>query len=185
MNKQAVQFTGFLGIGIALIAIAFMYYQGKQTQELKNDKTFVSTFEECVAAGNSVLESYPEQCVHNGQTYTRDIGNTLEKADLIQLQKPQPGAVIGATLELQGIARGYWYFEASFPFEVRDAAGTLVYESYVQAQDEWMTEDFVPFQGTYELPQELSGKGTLILKKDNPSGLPQHDDSLEIPVIFE
>lgn len=34
----------------------------------------IATFEECVAAGYPVLESYPEQCVtSNGDTFTRAI----------------------------------------------------------------------------------------------------------------
>ena len=27
-------------------------------------------------------------------------------------------------------------------------------------------------------------RGSLILKKDNPSGMPEHDDALEIPIFF-
>lgn len=32
----------------------------------------VSNFDECVAAGNPILESYPEQCIHNGVTYRNE-----------------------------------------------------------------------------------------------------------------
>jgi len=31
----------------------------------------------------------------------------------------------------------------------------------------------------------MTDNGTLILEKDNPSGLPEHDDSLEIPVVLK
>jgi hypothetical protein len=33
----------------------------------------VTNFDECVAAGNPVMESYPRQCNHEGQTYTEVI----------------------------------------------------------------------------------------------------------------
>ncbi|MBN2306979.1 hypothetical protein JXD20_03260 [Candidatus Peregrinibacteria bacterium] len=33
----------------------------------------VTNFEECVAAGNPVMESYPRQCRHGDQTFTEDI----------------------------------------------------------------------------------------------------------------
>ncbi len=33
-----------------------------------------SSFEECVAAGNPVMESYPRQCMANGRTFTENIG---------------------------------------------------------------------------------------------------------------
>lgn len=29
----------------------------------------VNDFQSCVRAGNPILESYPEQCVHNGQSF--------------------------------------------------------------------------------------------------------------------
>jgi hypothetical protein len=32
----------------------------------------ISNFDECVAAGNPVMESYPEQCTANGQTFTNE-----------------------------------------------------------------------------------------------------------------
>ena len=48
-----------------------------------------------------------------------------------------------------------------------------------------MTVDFVDFEGTleFEMP-ESPGRGTLVLKKDNPTDNPEHDDALEIPVVF-
>ncbi len=51
-----------------------------------------------------------------------------------------------------------------------------------------MTEDFVPFTGTisYDLPADTPYlRGAIIFKKDNPSGLPEHDDAIEIPIQFE
>ena len=52
------------------------------------------------------------------------------------------------------------------------------------AQDEWMTEEFVPFTSTLEFDQPTGKKGTLIFHKDNPSGLEELEDSLEVPVRF-
>ena len=33
----------------------------------------VTNFEECVSAGNSVMESYPRKCAHKGTTYVEEI----------------------------------------------------------------------------------------------------------------
>ena len=52
----------------------------------------------------------------------------------------------------------------------------------------WMTEEFVPFEATLTFtvdPNVYSRRGSLILQKDNPSGLPEHDDALEIPIIYK
>lgn len=35
--------------------------------------TSVNNFEECVSAGNPVMESYPRQCRSDGKTFTEDI----------------------------------------------------------------------------------------------------------------
>lgn len=170
-----------------------------------SSRVVVVDFDTCVAAGNPVAESYPRQCVARGKTFTEDIGtstppgvsNELEKADLIRLDSPRPGAAITSPLEVTGEARGYWFFEATFPLVLVDWDGRIIAESYAEAQGDpagggvnWMTEDFVPFRGTieFEKPEfigDFSKRGALILRKDNPSGLPENDDALEIPVLFQ
>ncbi len=47
-----------------------------------------------------------------------------------------------------------------------------------------MTADFVPFKVKLIFSPPTTAAGTLVLKKDNPSGLPEHDDELRIPVAF-
>lgn len=84
----------------------------------------------------------------------------------------------GAELVIEGMARGPWYFEASFPIEVRDAAGVLVGSGHAEAQSGWMTEAFVPFVSSVTVPEAHKGVVHIMLKKDNPSGLPEYDASL-------
>ncbi len=50
---------------------------------------------------------------------------------------------------------------------------------------DWMTEDFVSFTATLTFEGSTTDSGKLILEKDNPSGLPENADSLEIPIKFE
>lgn len=105
--------------------------------------------------------------------------------DLITVGAPTRGALISSPLTITGSARGYWYFEASFPVELRNAQGTIIAQHYAEAQSDWMTEDFVAFKAILSFPAQPNGsQGTLILRKDNPSGLPENDRSLEIPVVF-
>jgi len=90
-------------------------------------------------------------------------------------------------LKISGEARGYWFFEGDFPVIVTDWDGRIIAEGYASAGESWMTEDFIPFEAeiSFEVDNSISSKGTLILQKDNASGMPEHDDALEIPVIFE
>ncbi len=44
------------------------------TKQKSNKKeASITNFDECVTAGNPVMESYPEQCSANGQTFTKDV----------------------------------------------------------------------------------------------------------------
>ena len=145
----------------------------------------VTSFKECVAAGNPVLESYPEQCIHQGKSYTRNIGNELDLWDQISVTMPRPGDFIGSPLVITGQARGTWFFEASFPVLLVDEEGNTIVESFATAQGEWITEEFVSFYSSLEFTPSGKGKNaTLIFKKANPSGKDDHDNQLEIPVIY-
>jgi len=108
------------------------------------------------------------------------------RTDFIMVDAPLPGARITSPLTFKGKARGTWFFEGDFPVILLDAQGNRIAESYASAKGEWMTENFVNFEGILHFRNSFSGtKGILILKKDNPAGLPEFDDALEIPVIFE
>ena len=105
--------------------------------------------------------------------------------DKIHIIYPQTDAKITSPLIISGEARGSWYFEGSFPVILTDWDGKIITQGVAQAQGEWMTENFVPFTVSLNFIKPEFGKnGFLILKKDNPSGLLQNDDSIEIPVNF-
>lgn len=146
----------------------------------------ITSFEECAAKGYPILESYPRQCkTPDGKTFTEDIGNELEKADLIKIDNPRPNQLIGSPLFVKGEARGNWYFEASFPVKLFDDNGFLLGMTTAQALGDWMTEDFVPFSATLSFAIPSTPKGRLVLEKDNPSGLPEQADELIMPVYFK
>lgn len=103
----------------------------------------------------------------------------------VQLTTPQPMATISSPLTLSGSARGSWYFEASFPVELRDAQNTVIAQGHAQAQGNWMTNAFVPFTATLTYPPQPAGSyGIIVLRKDNPSGEPQNDASVTVPIQF-
>jgi hypothetical protein len=106
-------------------------------------------------------------------------------ADVIRVQSPSPNQAIKSPVTVTGQARGSWYFEGSFPVILVDWDGRIIAEAVATADGEWMTEEFVPFRATLEFETpEYGERGTLILRKDNPSGRPELDDALEVPVRF-
>lgn len=149
-------------------------------------KKQIYDFNSCISSGNAVMESYPRQCKDaSGNLYVENIGNELEKTNLIKINNPRPNQVINSPLTIEGEARGIWFFEASFPVELSDQDGNIIARGVATARSEWMTENFVPFTARFEFSAPTtSQKGILTLKKDNPSGLPEKDDKLIVPVIF-
>ena len=107
-----------------------------------------------------------------------------EQNSNINVSSPQPNSVVSSPLTVTGEARGSWYFEASFPVKLYDANNNLLAQAPAQALSDWMTTDFVSFSVTLTFPTPSTQTGTLVLEKDNPSGLPQNDDSVSIPVSF-
>lgn len=102
----------------------------------------------------------------------------------VNVFSPKPEEIIKSPLKISGEARGTWFFEGSFPVVLRDENGNVVKEGFVTAQKDWMTQDFVPFIGELEFDTPEVTKGELVLKKDNPSDLPEYDKSISIPVGF-
>jgi Immunoglobulin-like domain of bacterial spore germination len=104
--------------------------------------------------------------------------------DRIAVSTPAPNSVVRSPLSVRGEARGNWFFEASFPVTLLDASGQILAQAPAQAEGEWMTENFVPFSVTLTFKAPAAGPGTLLLERDNASGLPEHAAELRIPVQF-
>ncbi|PWB38672.1 MAG: hypothetical protein C3F02_03095 [Parcubacteria group bacterium] len=145
-----------------------------------------TSFMDCVRLGNPVVGADPSTCISaKGELFTGESGNAKAKADLVKLNSIIPYQKISSPMLISGQARGTWFFEGSFPIMITDWDGKIIGQGVAKADGEWMTEDFVPFYVsiTFEKPT-VYNNGSLILKKDNPSGLPANDDALEIPIVF-
>lgn len=105
--------------------------------------------------------------------------------NLIWLDEPLANQAVKSPLLIRGEARGMWYFEASFPVRIYDANGKELGVVPAEAQDEWMTQDFVPFKAVLNFSKPSTDTGTLVLQKDNPSGLSEHDAELRVAIRFD
>lgn len=110
--------------------------------------------------------------------------NTIPEEINVKVDGLKPGDTVGTPLIVTGSART-WYFEASFPIKLLDASGNVLAAVPAQAQADWMTTDWVPFKATLNFISPKDQNGTLVLMKDNPSGLPQYDEKFEIPVFIK
>lgn len=182
--------TLIIAVLVIIVLGALLAFASKHSFTTEPEPT---TFAEC-AARYPVMESYPRQCkTPSGQSFTEEIVQqptppviTPGLPDLITISSPTTGSKITSPLVATGSARGTWYFEASFPIEVRDAAGNVIGQGHAEAQGDWMTEDFVPFKSvaiTFTA-QPAGSTGTVVFKNDNPSGDPARDKSVSVPVTF-
>jgi hypothetical protein len=105
--------------------------------------------------------------------------------DFLKVSRPAPYTKVTSPLIVQGMARGPWFFEGSFPVSVRDQKGAVIGVGMAEAEGEWMTEKFVPFTATiaFNIPNGMT-VGTIMLTKDNPSGQIENDDAFTIPISF-
>lgn len=70
MNQDGIG----LVVAMAAVAVLMAGFVGYTVYSKQADrqKARITSFDECVAAGNPVMESYPEQCAANGKTFVND-----------------------------------------------------------------------------------------------------------------
>lgn len=196
-----------IGTSRAIVAIIILVaILGGIFYYIKRDTSYmaITTFEECRNAGYPVEESMPEQCrtpdgrmfvntastqaTSTPSTSTSTTGSTSTTSgnatsNEIRNVNVKADQVITSPLTITGEAKG-WYFEASFPIQIVDGSGKVIAQGPAQAQGDWMTSNFVPFKATLSFAKPSTATGTLILRNDNPSGLPENQRELRIPVRF-
>ena len=178
----------FLGgitlIGVVLLVVFFLF-------SCKDDWCYifewqkirmVNSFEDCVNLGFIVSTSTPRECLAGNKPFTDSLRPV--DGDTIHVTNPVFNSYIKSPLRIEGEARGSWYFEASFPVRLIDANGFEISTSHAQAEGNWMTADFVPFTSQLIFGTSTTETGTLILEKDNPSGLLEKGNSISIPIRF-
>lgn len=102
--------------------------------------------------------------------------------DEIIIFTPKVNSEIHSPLKIEGKVKGSWLFEATMPVKLLDNKGEEIAIGFVQATEDWMTENFVPFKGELSFISKEGGEGTLIFKNDNPSGLPENEKEFRMPV---
>lgn len=176
---------------LVFVAVFYMRERG--------DIVLIRDFATCVDNGFPVMESDPRQCkTPDGKTFVEEkkssteveIDKNIDKPqigieDMIRVVSPTLNAIISSPFSISGEARGQWFFEGSFPAKLLDANGKEIAVIPITAQGEWMTTDFVPFSGSMMFGKVNTKKGTLVLQKDNPSGLIENSAQIEIPIIFD
>ena len=105
--------------------------------------------------------------------------------DLVMVDEPFPDEVVSSPIMIKGAARGSWFFEGSAPIELVDDKGKIIAKKYISAEGDWMTSDFVNYEGELEFETPESENGFLIFRNSNPSVKRELDKEFRIPIKFE
>lgn len=190
-KKQFILIFLVIIILAAVISLELNVYFKKNSNPSTATTTplVILSFIDCELAGYPIMESYPRKCkTADGKIYTEELKEKITyinaTSDLIMVTSPYAGSVTDKEFFIKGKARGGWYFEASFPVQILDKDGGVLVSTQAEAQGDWMTSEFVPFTARITIPKKYTGVATVVLKKDNPSGLPEKDASISFKVLI-
>ena len=134
----------------------------------------------------AVLSALTFDWGRSGESLQDDNKNISSTNALIIVDNIKDNQEVSSPITISGKARGNWYFEATFPVKLVDLDGNVLVSTFATAEGDWMTTDFVNFSTTLEYTKSTSTERALIvLSKDNPSGMPEFDQSIYIPVILK
>ena len=83
MNFQNIKFTkkNLLIISVFVLAVIFLISIILVAKRTNDAITATNSYEDCVIAGGTLLESYPEQCTIYGKTFTHKIDTSVQPPD--------------------------------------------------------------------------------------------------------
>ena len=173
MNKE--KFLIIVCIIIVLSAVALRIFSKVEKQTAVPAVYQTATSTNIATPTNSATST-------NVATSVNDENNSASTSEII-ISSPASGALVTSPLSVSGQAKGNWFFEANLPVKLLDENDNIILAHFATATSDWMTTEFVPFQGELNFTT-TSTTGYLLISKDNPSGLPENDAAIRIPVRF-
>jgi hypothetical protein len=164
---------------IIILGAAVIYLIPKKQPEIDAN---ITDFDSCEMAGGTLVDGEPVKCIAPDGREFEEEEHTEEE---VVLETPKPDEVVTSPLTVKGKARGTWFFEANIPVTLKDENGKVLAQKGFMATEDWMTTDYVDFEGTLEFDPGDATSGILFVEKDNPSGLPEFDGSYAIRVRFK
>lgn len=107
------------------------------------------------------------------------------KEEILILNNFRENDLLESGFIVEGKIKDAFFFEGVFPIEIQDSNGFTLGKTFVNAQTDWMTSDYVEFKTEPLIfDKKENSNGYLVFKKDNPSGLPENDKEIKIKVRF-
>ena len=107
-------------------------------------------------------------------------------SDIVDITSPISWTPISSPVTIIWEMSGYWFFEATAPVQIVDSDDIQLWEWYVTTQGERMTGWLVAFSWSvmFSLSWTTATTWSVILRRNNVSGLSENDAYVAIPVVF-
>lgn len=112
---------------------------------------------------------------------TKIIGNA---EDLVSFSIT-PGQEVSDEVIATGTIGGSYFFEGNIFVNILDENKELLRAGNGNAKTDWMTAEPVGFDAILDFSKLKKGHAFVEIHNDNPSGLPENDKSILIPVIIK
>ena len=96
-----------------------------------------------------------------------------------------PNSKVQGVVSYQGAVKGGYFFEANILINILDANKNVLKTSNAIAMTDWMTIEPVEFEGNIDFTNLPKGLAYIEIHNDNPSGLPENDKSVLIPIVID
>lgn len=144
-----------------------------------------------VIIGGGVLYVAKER--DKNPTYLPDISiprpktsnSTVPEGVDLKVTLPLPDTKVTSPITVTGIVPAGWMFEGVFPVVVLDSSEVIIAQGHAEetVRGSWMNGKPTEFEATLTFKTN-SKNGSILLLKENPSGLPENDETFEVPVKF-
>jgi hypothetical protein len=160
---------------ILVILVGSCIYLGFLIYESLTEELIVCTMEAKQCLDGSYVSRVSPEC---------DFALCPGEKEGILVVSPKTNEKIESPIKIKGEARGSWFFEAQFNAVLLDSNKNKLGEAILTAKSDWMTEDYVQFEGELSFIQPLDSSGILKFLNANPSGFLENQKTFEIPVEF-
>jgi hypothetical protein len=174
LKRLIVAFAAVLLVGFG--AVAAYAWRASTINHLKDEKRQLQSQNESL---KTALQNEQYKVAEEGyHSYLSD------KGVKIWIYAPAKNALVTSPVGVIGRVPGSWSFEAQFPVMLKNKDGAVIAQGTAHLLGPWTTGELVPFSAELTYTKSVAGTGTLVLEKDNPSGLATNEDSVSIPVLF-
>lgn len=176
-----------IGIGLAAVAATYIWQHNKVTSlnnQIASQNSQIASLNNQISSLNGQVTKTCQGPQAAGGANCSQYTYTSPKGVSILVFEPAKNSTLSSPVAVIGEVPGNWSSEAQFPVQLKDSNGNVIAKATANVLGNWQTSRLVPFSAQLTYSTSPSGSGTILLQKDNPSGLSQNADSVSIPIKF-